>query len=555
MNKQYKEALNKLKVSDKFKEDAVQEMLKARSAAPKFSFQKAALIAASTIAAVALICFAASEIGHSGGLPSESDVEDIALGGNIESEAPAPVTDTSESIIHLPMQTVPTDEITSDPPCATAAPTEAPAVLPNKLLTENLIVNNPFPYKATDDRTAEEWGKIQKDYFLERMQEREDEAFKEALKNFSYSSAAFILQDKSSRNEDGNICFSPISYYYALSMAACGAEGETQKELMNALMMSGMTIEEMAENSRRVYLNMNHEFPGNIGKLSNSVWLNSDMNPGFRESFSDRMKSKYYASVFYRKFDDEGTKLFNQWIKETTNGFLNYQGELYPDEAMHIVNTLYCKVAWQWPFLKKYNETLPFYRPDGSVKDCEFIVQPKQETYDYILGDDYEGYSRNTASGKMIFILPNEGVSAESIAGNLEKLKEVCAPYYENYKKRPYARLTVKLPKFDIESTFGLKGELASRGVKEAFNVHSADFSGICNAPLYIGDIVQSSRIRVDEQGAEASAITDITLGSGSSTEPEFIDVTLVFDRPFIFILEHDGYPAFMGIIESPTMK
>lgn len=547
-------------------------MVKARNAAPKFSFQKVALIAASSLAAVALISFAALGIGNNDGLPTE----DIILGaGSSMAETSAPVaatdvpsTEAAETAVTdfiNQEETVPdrnqTTPVVSDPKHTSTdiaeppATTESHAPKPDKLLTENVAVNNPFPFKATDDRTTDEWRRIQKDYLHERRQDREDEAFKEALTNFSYSSASAILQDKSARNEDGNICFSPISYYYALSMATCGAEGETQAELMNALMMSGMTIEEMAENSRKVYLTMNHEFPGNIGKLSNSVWLNSNKLQGFRESFSDRMKNKYYASVFYREFDDEGTELFNQWIKETTNGFLNYQGELYPEEAMHIVNTLYCKVAWEWPFLEKYNETLPFYRPDGAVKDCEFIVQPKQETNDYIRGDNYEGYSRNTASGRMIFILPNEGVSAESIAGNPEKLKEACAPYYENYEKRPYARLTVKLPKFDIESTFGLKSELSSRGAKKAFNPTEADFSGISEAPLYIDDIIQSSRIRVDEYGAEASAITDITLGSGASTEPEFIDVTLVFDRPFIFILEHDGYPAFMGIIECPTME
>jgi len=60
-----------------------------------------------------------------------------------------------------------------------------------------------------------------------------DDTFLMALNEFSYKTAAQLLTDNS-----GNANYSPLSLYYALAMAASGANGETANELLSLLGVS-----------------------------------------------------------------------------------------------------------------------------------------------------------------------------------------------------------------------------------------------------------------------------------------------------------------------------
>lgn len=511
MSKNYKNAVDKLKMSEDFKENTINAMKNAaESKRPAIS--RSAVAAVSAAAAVAVISLAAWGVfGQQGTLP-------VAR----ETTGTEPTNAMTEETLKLP-------DFESQ-----------------KYLTKNIIVENPTPYKSTAPYEWDVWWDIQNDYQRERRNDAEDKAFEEALKKFSYKSTSEVLK----ASTDGkNVCFSPVSYYYALSMATCGAGGETQEELMKALCMDGMTEDEMAENSRKAYLKMNHDFKGNIGMLSNSIWFNEEVMDGYGKDFAEQMKDKYYASIFYRKFDNDGTEMLQDWVSKTTNGFLkNYKGRLSPEQAMHIVNTLYCKVGWEYPppFKKKYNEMLPFYYSDGTVEEVEFMHTGMWD--DYIKGDGYQGCYLETSSGKMKFILPDEGVSVNSLIDTPEKLEKLAETDWNN---PIYAQITMNLPKFDMSSEFSLTESLAAMGASKALSPETADFSGISPKNLYIDQIIQNTRIAIDEDGVEAAAVTDIMMGEGLAPQSP-LPVTLTFDRPFLFILEHDGYPAFIGIVECP---
>ncbi len=104
--------------------------------------------------------------------------------------------------------------------------------------------------------------------------------------------------------------------------------------------------------------------------------------------------------------------------------------------------------------------------------------------------------------------------------------------------------MIVTLPKFEIESSFD-QGELVrfllSRGAERPFSPVSgeADFSVMSrDADWHISDIIQKSRIRLDEDGIEAAAVTAIMMKMTSAVEtdpPELKKFTA--DRPFTFYL------------------
>ncbi len=57
----------------------------------------------------------------------------------------------------------------------------------------------------------------------------------------------------------------------------------------------------------------------------------------------------------------------------------------------------------------------------------------------------------------------------------------------------------------------------------------------------------------MDEKGTEAAAATAVIgVGSAAPTAPP---PQLVFDRPFLFLIQHlpTGLPAFVGVVNDPS--
>ena len=80
------------------------------------------------------------------------------------------------------------------------------------------------------------------------------------------------------------------------------------------------------------------------------------------------------------------------------------------------------------------------------------------------------------------------------------------------------------IPKLDTESSYGeetLIQYLKDRGAVNAFDSSTADFSRMADYPWYISDIIQKAKIKTDEDGLEAAAVTMISLAEGAALEEE----------------------------------
>ena len=84
-------------------------------------------------------------------------------------------------------------------------------------------------------------------------------------------------------------------------------------------------------------------------------------------------------------------------------------------------------------------------------------------------------------------------------------------------------------------------------GVTDAFDASKADFSGISDSQMFIGSIVQGTRVEVSEVGAEAAAYTQIGM-TLAILPTETIEFNA--DHPFLFELDSpDGLPLFIGSV------
>ena len=80
------------------------------------------------------------------------------------------------------------------------------------------------------------------------------------------------------------------------------------------------------------------------------------------------------------------------------------------------------------------------------------------------------------------------------------------------------------IPKLDTESAFGreaLVQYLMDRGAVDAFDANSADFSRMADYPWFISDILQIAKIKTDEEGLEAAAVTMVMMAEGAFLDPE----------------------------------
>ena len=78
-------------------------------------------------------------------------------------------------------------------------------------------------------------------------------------------------------------------------------------------------------------------------------------------------------------------------------------------------------------------------------------------------------------------------------------------------------------------------------------------FSGFSATPIVISDVIQKTKITVDEHGTDASAATAVVGLAGARPDPEIVAVTL--DRPFLFAIreEASGLILLAGYVGNPA--
>jgi serpin B len=125
----------------------------------------------------------------------------------------------------------------------------------------------------------------------------------------------------------------------------------------------------------------------------------------------------------------------------------------------------------------------------------------------------------------------NGGVYMAFVLGSTDGLSE-------KISKAGSEQVLVTIPKIDLETDFS-NGEfvdfLKANGVNLAFT-DAADFSNMIDHDLYVSDIIQKTRIKLDEKGVEAAAVTAIIMPE-SAMPPEEGPKTFVADRPFSFYI------------------
>lgn len=359
-----------------------------------------------------------------------------------------------------------------------------------------------------------------------------------SVQNFSYELLSQNL-------EETNPVLSPVSAYLAISMAGLGAEGETLEEFRTVLDSDMMCLQDDLMNR----LPQDEE---NLQvAIANSAWLNDDLT--VKEHWLANVYSFYDADVYQTKLAAEEAKEdINLWVKQNTEGLIpEFLTEaLTPDIELVLFNTVYFQGKWACPFEAYNTKEREFTLDDGEVVMVDTMripcIMPQ-----YFQNDLAEGvvlsYRGASYPYSFIAVRPAEELTVRELYDRItmEGLMELIETGTPTW-------VDLQLPKFEITFDQILNDSLQNMGLRRAFEASQADFTGISNNPLYISQVRQKAVFRLDEEGAEASAATEVELARGGV--PEGLR-NMYFDKPFLYmIIENETkVPLFMGIMDNPA--
>src|SRR5687768_7552243 len=361
---------------------------------------------------------------------------------------------------------------------------------------------------------------------------------------------------RSLQAQDGNLFYSPYSISLALAMTYAGARGSTESQMVQTLHFLPQDQLHPSFNALDLQLaehgkaQSEDETPLQLN-IANAVW--AEQTYPFLQDFLDTIALNYGAGIRLADFINQYEavrKEINDWVSDQTKGKIKDlipEGVLNTDTRMALVNAIYFKADWLSPFDAESTQDARFHLLNGS--EVSVPTMNKDAFIPYAKGDGWQAielaYEGETAA--MDIIVPDEG-RFEEIESGLDY--EAASAILSSLQP---TSVTLALPKFTFESEFGVDDQLKALGMTDAFDPDRADFSGMTDRKdLFISAVLHKAFVAVDEKGTEAAAATAVIVGVTSA--PVF-DVTLIIDRPFIFLIRDipTGQILFVGRVLNPA--
>ena len=366
---------------------------------------------------------------------------------------------------------------------------------------------------------------------------------------------AFQLLRQSQKSGESQV-LSPLSVDYALAMVALGAEGVTRDAIVKAL---GYDVKEpqalhnlMA--SLMAYLPSVDE---NVKiNLANAFYLNASrkelsLNPDYKKVLQENYKA---ACEAVKTDTQEGIDQINGWCSKQTDEFIPkvFDYPLSKDNVCLFINALYFKGNWFFPFNPDYTHEKNFKCENGenvmvpSMINNTHLAYGESELFQAVRlpfgRTDERGNGIDAPSSfGMTILLPCEGKTTADILSWLTSER-----FADLSKEMKTSDVVISLPRFETNVKTDLMS--AFEQLKLPFNGNDLRGMVLSNGEprgLSVSDAIQCARIKVDEKGTEAGAVTVVvTDGSMPINRKAFIA-----DHPFVYLLteEKTGTILFVG--------
>ena len=345
---------------------------------------------------------------------------------------------------------------------------------------------------------------------------------------------AFNLFRKA-RGEKSKI-LSPLSVTFALGMLNNSAEGQTLQEINQTLGFGEAGADAINAFCQKMLKESNTLDEKTKALIANTIFVNEGCGYHLQEGFVDKVNTYYDAQPQNRDFyDGETMDVINQWASDHTMGMIPKvlnEKTFKPYSISYLLNALYFKGIWSSPFRKENTQDEPFGGGD------EVPMMHMEKSIGYAENDLYQTVRLPYGNGayRMDIFLPREdktvGEVLETLSGSNWQQK------YQN------TLIDLKLPRFETSTNQPLVQVMAELGMPTAFT-EEAEFPYFCNAPCCISDMFQVAKIKLDEEGTEAAAVT--VIGVETTSMPP-VPTSFHANRPFLYVISEQSTGAIFFI-------
>jgi len=346
---------------------------------------------------------------------------------------------------------------------------------------------------------------------------------------------AFNLFRKA-RGEESNV-LSPLSITYALGMLNNGADGQTQQEINQTLGFGEAGADAINAFCQKMLKEAETLDEKTKSLIANTIFVNEGLGYVLQDGFIQKANDYYDAQPQNRNFNDgETLDVINQWASDHTMGMIKEvlnEDTFNPYAVSYLLNAIYFKGSWSSPFDKAETKDEPF----GGGETVPMMHKP-YTYYEYAENDLYQAINLPYGNGayRMSIFLPREGKTISDVLDALSGSKwEVNGSQYQ---------VDLKLPRFETDTNQDLVDIMSALGMPTAFDKDNAEFPYFCNASIFIGMMKQVAKIKLDEEGTEAAAVTIIgEYTSGMPKQAEFHA-----NRPFLYVISEQSTGAIFFI-------
>ncbi len=349
----------------------------------------------------------------------------------------------------------------------------------------------------------------------------------------------------SAEDNEKNIFISPLSISMALGMTYNGADGAT-KEAMRQTLGFVLTSDEDINHS---FKNLDVLLKGIDKKVvftsANSLWHSNRYK--LQEPFVKTNQDYFNATVQGLDFSSPAAKdRMNDWVKSKTNGKIEKIVEdVTPRHVLFLINAIYFKGTWTYPFDKKLTKPEPFRLENGSTVTHDFMTLQNGK---YLYYQDATKQIIDLPYGNqqysMTIVVPKEQHTVRDVVEELNG-----ANLASWLSEADTSKLELHMPKFKLEYDKKLNDLLEQLGMGVAFS-ENADLSRMVEgqANLAISEVKHKTFVEVNEEGTEAAAATSVGIIRTS------LPPTIRIDRPFIFLIREKSSNAilFIGQLMQP---
>lgn len=263
----------------------------------------------------------------------------------------------------------------------------------------------------------------------------------------------------------------------------------------------------------------------------------------------DNINNVFHVTANAVDFSDANIKnVIDEEVCKGTHGLIDHLDTDISSEILAlIVDILYFKGVWEYEFDEYNTKDRMFYGTKGKAKVPTMLRAGRM---DYAETSVYQAVclpymceSINQKEFAMHIYLPKNKYGISDVLNFIQNED------YELHTEREEVKLS--LPKFEVANNIDVKKLLSQMGL--ACVLESCNIIPQCIKGLQISDIAQQVKIKVDEQGTEAAAVTFMAEAGCCPPEVEPTPKVMKVNKPFLFeIVEETTHTIlFSGVINN----